>query len=41
MLAWPRYMGDNARSLICKFCRRDPTQRLGYGRIEEARQDIW
>uniref|UniRef100_A0A914IAA0 Protein kinase domain-containing protein n=1 Tax=Globodera rostochiensis TaxID=31243 RepID=A0A914IAA0_GLORO len=41
LLAWPRYMGDNARNLICKFCRRDPTQRLGYGRIEDARQDIW
>ena len=41
LLAWPRFMSDNARSLICKFCRRDPSQRLGYGRIEDARQDPW
>uniref|UniRef100_A0A915DWC4 cGMP-dependent protein kinase n=1 Tax=Ditylenchus dipsaci TaxID=166011 RepID=A0A915DWC4_9BILA len=36
-----RYMTETAKSLICKFCRRDPTQRLGYGRIEDARRDQW
>lgn len=41
MLAWPRYMSDLAKNLICKFCRRDPTQRLGYGRIDDARNDPW
>lgn len=41
MLAWPRYISESAKTLICKFCRRDPTQRLGYGRIEDARRDPW
>jgi len=40
-LAWPKYMSESAKSLICKFCRNDPTQRLGYGRIEDARRDPW
>ena len=40
-LAWPKYFSDNAKSLICKFCRKEPTQRLGYGRIEDARRDSW
>lgn len=41
VLAWPRYMSDTARSLVGRFCRRDPAQRLGYGRIEDARRDPW
>ncbi|KAI1714535.1 protein kinase domain-containing protein [Ditylenchus destructor] len=41
MLSWPRFMTETAKALICKFCRRDPTQRLGYGRIEDARRDPW
>lgn len=40
-LAWPKYMSESAKTLICKFCRNDPTQRLGYGRIEDARRDQW
>ncbi|KAI6239583.1 CGMP-dependent protein kinase [Aphelenchoides fujianensis] len=40
-LAWPKYMSEQAKTLICKFCRKDPTQRLGYGRIDDARQDAW
>lgn len=41
MLAWPRYMSESVKTLIGKFCRRDPAQRLGYGRIEDARRDPW
>jgi cGMP-dependent protein kinase len=40
-LAWPKYFSESAKSLICKFCRREPAQRLGYGRIEDARRDPW
>jgi cGMP-dependent protein kinase len=40
-LAWPKYMSESAKTLICKFCRNDPTQRLGYGRIDDARRDPW
>ncbi|KAI6212077.1 CGMP-dependent protein kinase [Aphelenchoides besseyi] len=40
-LAWPKYMSEQAKQLICKFCRKDPTQRLGYGRIDDARHDAW
>lgn len=41
VLAWPRYMSESAKNLICKFCHRNPTQRLGYGRIDDARNDPW
>lgn len=34
-------MSEQAKTLICKFCRNDPTQRLGYGRIDDARRDPW
>lgn len=34
-------MSEQAKTLICKFCRNDPTQRLGFGRIEDARRDPW
>uniref|UniRef100_A0A7E4W773 Protein kinase domain-containing protein n=1 Tax=Panagrellus redivivus TaxID=6233 RepID=A0A7E4W773_PANRE len=40
-LAWPKYFSEGAKSLITKFCRREPAQRLGYGRIEDARRDPW
>lgn len=40
-LVWPRYMSETAKTLICKFCRRDPSQRLGYGRIDDVRRDPW
>jgi cGMP-dependent protein kinase len=40
-LAWPRYMSDTAKTLICKLCRREPSQRLGYGRIDDIRRDPW
>lgn len=37
-LVWPREVGQKARMLICKFCRRDPMQRLG---MADARNDRW
>uniref|UniRef100_A0A914C3A6 cGMP-dependent protein kinase n=1 Tax=Acrobeloides nanus TaxID=290746 RepID=A0A914C3A6_9BILA len=40
-LLWPKFMSQEAINLICKFCRREPTQRLGYGCIEDARTDPW
>lgn len=40
-LAWPRYMSDSSKNLICKLCRNDPNQRLGYGRIDDIRRDVF
>lgn len=40
-LLWPKFMSPEAISLICKFCRREPTERLGYGCMDDARHDPW
>uniref|UniRef100_A0A915BHU3 cGMP-dependent protein kinase n=1 Tax=Parascaris univalens TaxID=6257 RepID=A0A915BHU3_PARUN len=40
-LIWPKYLSDDAVNLIFNFCRREPHQRLGYGRMESIREDPW
>lgn len=40
-LIWPKYLSDDAVNLIFNFCRRDPHQRLGYGRMDSIREDPW
>uniref|UniRef100_A0A915N1T2 cGMP-dependent protein kinase n=1 Tax=Meloidogyne javanica TaxID=6303 RepID=A0A915N1T2_MELJA len=40
-LSWPRYISDNSRLLIFKLCRKNATQRLGYGHFDDLRKDIW
>ncbi|KAH7700172.1 cGMP-dependent protein kinase, partial [Aphelenchoides avenae] len=37
-LIWPRHVTQVAKLLICKFCRRDPSQRIGF---DAARVDPW
>lgn len=40
-LAWPKYFSENVKVIISKLCRREPSQRLGLGRIEDIRRDPW
>ncbi|VDM29435.1 unnamed protein product [Toxocara canis] len=40
-LVWPKYLSEDAVNLIFNFCRAEPHRRLGYGRIEDAREAPW
>lgn len=40
-LTWPKYLSHDAVTLICKLCRQNPSQRLGYRRIDQIRCDPW
>ncbi|KAK0400089.1 hypothetical protein QR680_003350 [Steinernema hermaphroditum] len=40
-LSWPGYFSSEATDLICQFCQREPSHRLGYGRIDNARKHSW
>lgn len=34
-------MSEKAKQLVGRLCRRNPTERIGYSRMDELRRDPW
>ncbi|VDK64252.1 unnamed protein product [Anisakis simplex] len=40
-LVWPKYLSQDAITLIFNLCRKEPHQRLGYNRMQDVREASW